>query len=184
MLLNSFELFLSQFTDPILRAMSKLPTVLLAFMIGYLVLRIGHWALARLLRLARVSKTLYDILLSVLEVALWVVLAAIILHALGLSQVALALSGSVAIVGLALAAGANLLVQDLIAGLFLSRDRDFQVGYRIKTEEVEGKVERIDARKVRVEDDKGLLHVISASAFDKASWTVIDRDTTKKVRTK
>jgi small-conductance mechanosensitive channel len=97
------------------------------------------------------------------------------LQQIGLPQVALALSSTVAIAGLAIATGSSVFIQDLVSGLFLAQDPDFNVGDRIKVLDLEGTVERMDARKIRMRDDKGLLHVLPNSTFDKSSWSVIQR---------
>lgn len=166
---------LSAFSDPILKALPKLPQAVLAFAVGLVMVKLFEWLFAYTLRLSRTSRTLQDILNSVASVILWVILIAVVFQSLGLAQVALAFSGSVAIIGVAIGAGANAMVQDIIAGLFLSRDRDFNVGYQIKTGDVEGIVQAIDVRKVRIQDAKGNVHILPTSAFDKSSWVVLSR---------
>ncbi len=164
------------FTEPIIRTLPKLPQALLALGVGIIVLYTLQFIFEKILRVARTPRTLFDILTSISRVVLWVILIAAIFQSLGLNQIAFALSGSVAILGVAIGAGANSLVQDIIAGLFLARDRDFDVGFRIKTGEIEGRIRRIDMRKVRIEDAKGKVHVLPTSMFDKSSWSVLDRE--------
>lgn len=175
--MDNFDVSISTaFAEPILKALPRIPQAILALAIGIIVLYILQWLFERILRIARTPKTLQDILTSIAHVVLWVILIAAVFQSLGLTQIALALSGSVAILGIAIGTGANSLVQDVIAGLFLSRDRDFDVGYKIKVNDVEGMIRRVDMRKVRIEDANGCMHVYPTSNFDKSSWTVLDRD--------
>lgn len=170
------EAFLNVFSEPILQALPQLPDAALTLTVGIVVLYIFQWIFERVLYLVRTPRTLFDILISVSRVIMWAILIGAVFQSLGLTQIALAFSGSIAILGVAVGAGANALVQDIIAGLFLSRDRDFNVGYKIKTGDIEGIIYRIDVRKVRVMDSKGCIHVLPTSAFDKSSWVVLDRE--------
>lgn len=169
------ELLLA-FLEPLDRAIPKIPQLILAFTVGVIVLYLFSWLIEKLLRVARTPRSLHDIILSISRVVMWVILIAVIFQSIGLPQVALALSSSLAVVGIALGAGANGLVQDVISGLFLARDRDFDVGFRIKSGDIEGVINRIDIRKIRISDDKGNIHVVPTSSFDKTSWVVLSRD--------
>ncbi len=97
------------------------------------------------------------------------------LSQVGLTQIAFALSGSVAIAGIAISAGSASFVQDLVSGLFLAQDPDFNVGDVLKVQEVEGTVERMDGRKIRLRDKNGMLHVFSNATFDKEPWVVVQK---------
>jgi small-conductance mechanosensitive channel len=167
---------LDAFADPIIHALPKIPQAILALMVGWLMIRLLHWMFSKVLRIARTPKTLFTIMTSIADVVLWVILIAVVFQSLGLNQVALALSGSVAIIGVAIGTGANSLVQDIITGLFLSRDPDFDVGFVIRTESVEGTIRRIDLRKVRIEDKDGKMHVLPNSNLDRSSWVVLSRN--------
>jgi small-conductance mechanosensitive channel len=77
--------------------------------------------------------------------------------------------------GFALANGASSLTADIISGLFLSRDRDFECGYRIKVGDIEGTIERVDTRKIRIKSDDGRTHVFPSSKVDTMGWTVVEK---------
>lgn len=171
---------LNSFADPVAKALPKLPVAILAFAVGVLILHLVLWIIENILSVARTPRALHNIISSITQVLLWVILIAAVFQSLGLTQVALTLSGSVAILGVALGAGANALVQDIIAGLFLARDNHFDVGMRIKTGDVEGVIRRIDVRKVRIEDDAGNIHVLPNSSLDKISWTLLAEKSVKK----
>ena len=73
-----------------------------------------------------------------------------------------------------MANGANFLVSDILSGWYLARDPDFMIGEKIKFGDIEGRVEHIDLRKVRVRDKTGHLHIIPNSILDKAQFCVLD----------
>lgn len=173
------ENVLNAFADPVAKALPKIPQAVMAFAVGLIVIHVMMWIIEKLLVVSRTPRALQNIISSITSVILWLILIAAILQSIGLGQIAIAFSGSIAILGVAIGAGANALVQDVIAGLFLARDRDFDVGMHIKTGDIEGIIRRIDIRKVRIEDDQGRYHVLPNSSLDKASWQVVDRDPEK-----
>jgi len=157
------------------RAWDKLPQLLLTLIIGYIVIKIIKAIIHGLIKVSKTNQAMKGILMSVIDIALWMFLFAAIMQQIGLPQVALALSGTVAIAGLAIATGSSVFIQDLVSGLFLAQDPDFNVSDRIRITDVEGVIERMDARKIRLRDDKGLLHIFPNSTFDKGAWIVIQR---------
>jgi len=169
----------TSFSDQIfalmLRAWDKLPTLLLTLIVGFILIKIIKAVLHGLVGFSRANLALKGILFSVLDVALWIFLIAALLQQVGLTQISLALSGTVAISALALSAGSASFVQDLVAGIFLAQDNDFNAGDRIKADGIEGVVERMDARKIRLRDDKGQLHIFPNSYFDRSTWIVLKK---------
>ena len=94
------------------------------------------------------------------------------LKALGLDEVALAVSGSIALVALALATAASGTTGDIIASIFLASDEDFKVGYTITAAGVTGVIKSIDLRKSRIVAEDGKLHVVPNKAVETATWVV------------
>lgn len=170
---------LREFEDKIIlladKAVDKLPQLILTFAVGYILLKVIALVISNLIRVSHAKQALKDILMSVINIALWLLLVAALLQQMGLTQLAFALSGFVAVAGLAVTAGASSLVQDLISGIFLAQDPDFNVGDQLKIAEVEGVIEKMDARKIRLRDKDGKLHVLPNSTFDKASWIVVKK---------
>jgi small-conductance mechanosensitive channel len=74
-----------------------------------------------------------------------------------------------------MAAGGSTLVADIIAGIFLARDADFNVGDEVIVGErpTMGVVESMDARRTRVRDENGILHVLPNSVIERKEWIVI-----------
>lgn len=170
---------MTSFSDRIFELLAKswdrLPQLLLTLIVGFIVIKLVKAFLHGLIGYSKANSALKGILLSVLDVALWIFLVAALLQQVGLTQISLALSGTVAISALALSAGSTAFVQDLVAGIFLAQDPDFNPGDRIKIEDVEGTVERMDARKIRIRDDRGQLHIFPNSHFDRSAWTTLKK---------
>lgn len=156
-----------------LKAWDKLPQLLLTFIVGYILIKIVKAVLHSLVKVSRTNMAMKGILMSLIDIGLWIFVISALLSQIGLNQIALALSSSVVVVSLAISVGSTALVQDLVAGLFLAQDRDFNPGDTVKIGEVVGWVERMDARKVRIRDEKGNLHIFPNSKFDKEDWIVL-----------
>jgi small conductance mechanosensitive channel len=169
------SLFTDQLASIFSRVWDKLPELLLTFVFGYLLIKIASAVIGSLIQVSRARAALKGILMSVLNIALWLLLIAALLQQVGLTQRAFALSGFVAFAGLALTAGSSALIQDLISGIFLAQDPDFNVGDQLKVNDIEGVVEKMDARKIRLRDRSGQLHVLPNSTLDKAHWSVVKR---------
>jgi small-conductance mechanosensitive channel len=157
----------------------KLPNALFVLAVSYLSIRIIQVFASLALRTARLTRPMQDILLSILSTILWLGLIALVFQSLGLNQIALALSGSVAIIGIFIATGANKLVSDILAGIFLARNRDFRIGQYIKITEVEGKIYSLDSRKVRVLGKDDTIYIIPNTKFDENVWQLLPEKTAK-----
>lgn len=157
------------------RAAEKAPELLLTFIVGYIVIKFIKLLIHGAIQVSRANAALKGILMSVIDIALWIFLLAAMLSQVGLTQIAFVLSGSVAIAGIAISAGSASFVQDLVSGIFLSQDPDFNVGDQLQIKDIDGVVERMDARKIRLRDKSGKLHVFPNSTFDKESWIVVQK---------
>ncbi len=119
-----------------------------------------------LLNKIEVLPTLATLLSDLIKFILWILIVAAILNILGLKEISLALGGSIAVLGFGLSKSIGSVTGDLIAGIFLIIDDDFQVGYRVKSSGVEGIVESLDIRKTKIRDVDGNLHVIPNNKVD------------------
>jgi small-conductance mechanosensitive channel len=172
---------LVDFSDRIFRLVEniwpKLPGLFLTFAIGYLVIRLVLLIVARTLKLIRLSKAIRSLIVSLTSIVLWVMVIAELARQAGLSNLAITISSSVFALGFAIANGASAMAADIIAGLSLAKDKDFECGYRIKIGDIEGVVEKIDVRKIRIRDDEGRINIIPNSKVDNTTgWSVIDRE--------
>ena len=167
--------FADQLALIVAKAWDRLPALLMTFLVGYILVKVVGAILRSAIRVSHAKAALKDILMSVINIGLWLLLVAALLQQVGLNQIAFALSGFVAFAGLAFTAGSSALVQDLISGIFLAQDPDFNVGDKLRVGEVEGIIEKMDARKIRLKDKEGKLHILPNSTFDKASWVVMEK---------
>jgi len=104
------------------------------------------------------ARTLVSLLRSVGRAVIAVITLFTVLGALGLNLGPL-LAGA-GVVGLAISFGAQSLVKDVIAGLFILLENQFGVGDVVRMEGVAGVVERMTLRVVMLRDTQGVLHIV------------------------
>jgi len=164
------------FVDPLFSIGPKIPGLILSLLFGYVVIWFLTSLLKNSMRIARIPGALANLIISLTAVLLWVILFSELARQVGLSSLAVKISGSLLVVGLAIANGMSALAGDIVAGVFLAKDRDFEVGFRIKTGDIEGVIKKIDIRKVRLEDDDKRLYIVPNSKIDSNGWVIIARD--------
>lgn len=169
--MNTWHLFM----NPIKAFLPKIPEAILTFMIGYLVMHLAIWVIGRILVASRMKKSLVEVISSILLIFFWIILIASVLKNIGLNQLALTISGSVLVLGLAFANGAKNLTDDIISGIFLAKDHDFSVGDQIKIGDLDGIVEKIDLKKCRLRDKNQILHILPNSKIEHEGWTVLKK---------
>src|SRR5260221_2395289 len=163
---------------------TTLPPIL-SHVVGALVIGIvGAWAMSIVTRIlvigakrSHVKPAQVDLLSAAVTVAGWVLIAAGILQALSLNELAIAVGGSISLVALGIATAASGNLGDIIAGVFLASDPDFGNGFVIKSGEIEGVIERIDLRKTRIRAQDGKLHIVPNKAIESNVWIVEQRPT-------
>ena len=167
--------FMDKVTDGVSNILPQIPAALVFFLIGFVIIRLLSWAAELVLGLFRFPKGLKGIIHSLIDALLWLFLIISILQVLGLTGLALIFSGSIAAIGLALGAGASGLAADILAGVFLSQDKDFDIGDLVRLGEgpTEGIIESMDMRRTRVRDKDGKLHVLPNSVIERKEWVVI-----------
>ena len=130
----------------------KLPTVVIILVATWILSRLAVRIAIGAGRLAKADPAVLSLISSSVRFIAWIFGFAAIFNALGLTQIALALGGTVALVGMSLASGLNTIPQDLLAGIFLISDDDLAVGSIVKTGSVEGRLEKVTIRKTKVVD--------------------------------
>jgi len=169
------ELFQSTIVAWIEFFLARVPSLVLTLAGGWIVIKLVSGFVHMMLRRAGVELTIATLGRSMVTVAGWVLVIAAALRALGFSEVALAVSGSIALVALAVANSASGTTADIIAGVFLAADPDFKVGYTVTAAGVTGVIEAIDLRKTRIRNEDGQLVVIPNRSVESAPWTVRGR---------
>ena len=128
-------------------------------------------------KLTALQRGLRDVIASAIEIAMWIVLSIWVLQALGFGNIIVFFSSSAIAIGLVLAAGGSTLLSDIVAGVFLARDTDFNVGDEVIAGETptRGVIESMDARRTRLRDENGDLHVLPNSVVERKEWIVVHR---------
>jgi moderate conductance mechanosensitive channel len=156
-----------------------LPNALFDLLVGILAIRLLIRMARLLMKATSVPTGLRYVLTSIIETFLWIALVIVLLRDLGLGGIVLFFTGSLAALGLAMAVGGGTLLSDIIAGIFLAQDRDFNVGDEVivgeQPDRVQGMIESMDARRIRIRDDKGILHVLPNSLVERKEWIVLRR---------
>ena len=178
-IMHTLDITNTTFSDPVIDGLNwvipRLPGVVLLLLVGILVIRVVVRLLRFILSVTVVHVALRGVLVSVIEIFMWLFLSVKLLEALGFQNIVVLLTGSIAALGLAMAAGGSTLVSDIIAGIFLARDVDFDVGDEVIAGETptRGVVESMDARRTRIRDQDGVLHVIPNSVVERKEWVLV-----------
>lgn len=156
---------------------SRLPLALIVTIVGIIVIKILGIFVKKSIKWTKWPVGLQEISITLIRVVMWVIFFLILLQVLGLTNVALALTGSFAIVLLGFSNAISSTVSDVLAGLQLANDKDFKVGFKVKAgdQKTEGIVREMDIKKTRIEDKEGNLHVIPNNLIEKNEWVVLDR---------
>jgi small-conductance mechanosensitive channel len=171
----------TQYTDPIITVVNqilpKIPGLLFGLIFGLLIIRLLVRLTRLLLAFTSMQQGLKGIIVSVVEILLWVLLSISTLQELGFSGMITFFSSSALAIGILLAAGGSTLLADIVAGIFLAQDNDFGVGDEVMAGEdkTHGIVESMDARRTRIRDDKGVLHVLPNSVVERKEWILIHK---------
>lgn len=168
---------ITDYLNTIANFSKALPWAIMGLVLGWVVIKIIIFFLRRALRFARVHSDLRGVIITVVRFVLWIVLVITIAQSMGFGGLAVALSGSAAVVAFFLSASVGPLLSNLFAGLFLVSDPDIKVGMKVTTNDgkTTGVIKGIDMRKVRIEDEKGLLHVVPNSLVEGTEWIILER---------
>ncbi len=155
----------------------NIPRALIVLLVGYIIIRILAHFMKRILKFTHWPVGLQEIMNTLIRIALWIFLIITVLQVLGLTSVALAITGSFAVLLLGFASGISSTVSDLMAGLQIANDKDFKVGYKVIAgdRKTEGVIREMDVKKTRIVDSDGKLHVIPNSLIEKNEWVVLER---------
>ncbi|MCX6812066.1 MAG: mechanosensitive ion channel [Candidatus Berkelbacteria bacterium] len=178
------EKLIHDFWQPIANFLPRIPALILTFVVGWLIIKLLLAILARGLKYSKMPKALISVIVSLSSIVVWVILFAEIAREAGLGSLAVTISSSLAILALALATGASGVTSDILAGIFLARDRDFSLGYKIKVGDVEGTVNQVDIRKIRLVDEKGISYIFPNTKLDKDGWQLISREPDEEIEKK
>jgi small conductance mechanosensitive channel len=146
-------------------AVSSLLIVALTLVALLLVRFAGRRILARILSLRRVGEDRRQQLVTVYQIAQWVLVVLLVGSAVLMLLATFGvditpLLASVGVAGLALSLGAQTLIKDLIGGVLIVVENQFAVGDFIQVGAVSGQVERITLRATHVREASGTLQTV------------------------
>ena len=111
-----------------------------------------------------------DLLVTLAAIFLWFGVALTFLKILGMGDVAASLGTAVGFIALGVSYALSEMIEDTVAGVYLLRDPDFNVGYRVEAKGVSGTVAAIELRKTRIDTDDG-DRVVLANREIEGKWT-------------
>ncbi len=107
---------------------------------------------------------------TVVGVFLWFGAALAFLNVVGFGDIAASLGTAVGFIALGVSYALSEMIEDTVAGVYLLRDPDFEVGDRVVVGSIEGAVAAIELRKSRFELDNGDT-VVRANRDVETEWT-------------
>lgn len=137
-------------------------------------------------RRTHMSRALRDVVRQLTGYTLYMLWFVALLYSMGFTGLAATLSGGLLLIGVGVSQAFRELLQDVISGVTMAKDRDFEVGYEVEIGgKTTGVIQAVGTRKVRMIDDKGRLHVLPNTMVEKSEWIIISRDPQKtKTKTK
>lgn len=145
---------------------AKLPTILKSIVIIIVVLAIARfirYIVKKALTRGKRGETIAKMLDSFIKYAIAIVMAMLLLAAWGVDTVTL-IAGA-GILGLVIGLGAQSLIADVIAGLFIVFEGDFQIGDIVVIDDWRGTVKEIGIRTTKVIDAGGNLKIVNNSTI-------------------
>jgi small-conductance mechanosensitive channel len=111
-----------------------------------------------------------DLIVTLAAVFLWFGVALTFLKIVGMGDIAASLGTAVGFVALGVSYALSEMIEDTVAGVYLLRDPDFNLGYRVEAKGVTGTVAAIELRKTRIDTDAG-DRVVLANREIEGKWT-------------
>ncbi len=142
--------------------------LLTAYVLIRIILRMTRSTLARVL--SEEEEAIREFWMKLAGGFLWFSAVLVLLNVLGMESLAASLGTATGFVALGISFALKDILSDLVAGLYLIRDEEFQPGDRISCSVVTGELKRIEFRKCRFRDDDGNDVVVANTDIEK-KWT-------------
>lgn len=176
--------FLDKLENIATAAWEHVPEATAMLVIGVLVIELIVRIISGLLNVAERKVALRKLIRTLFRIFLYTVLFISVLQSLGLDGVLSSLAGSTVVLALLLSTGVAPLITDMLSGLFLGSDRDFQPGARVKAgdKEAEGVIETMSLRKTYIRDKHDDIHVLPNSVVEKNEWVILEKSPLSKAQ--
>jgi small-conductance mechanosensitive channel len=161
---------LEGFVQNVLDALPALLTGTVFLVVSYVGIRLVLMGLTAVLSRAFDEQPAYVQLgRGIVAALLWFGVLLSFLTAVGLGDIAASLGTASGFVALGVSYALSDMIKDVVAGVYLLRDPDFDVGDRVVAGDTEGVVEEIELRKTRF--SVGTDTVVRANAEVEKKWT-------------
>lgn len=169
LLQTSVSSIVTSFVDGIAAAVPNVLLGIVFLVLAYVGIRVVLWAVRSVLRGAFPAEEdlVVDLLVLVVGLFLWFGAALALLAILGLGAIAASLGTAIGFIGLGVAYALNAVIADTVAGVYLIRDPDIDVGMRVETADAAGTITDIDLRKTRLLTDAGDTLVLANADVEK-----------------
>jgi small-conductance mechanosensitive channel len=150
------------------RLLSGLIFITLAYLLIRLVLSVLRGSLERVY--SERQSLVADLFVTVAGIFLWFGAGLAFLKIVGLGDLAASLGTAVGFIALGISYALSEMIEDTVAGVYLLKDPDFEVGDRVSVGSVEGTVAAIELRKSRFTLENGDTTVL-ANRDVESKWT-------------
>ncbi|ELZ49395.1 hypothetical protein C464_04404 [Halorubrum coriense DSM 10284] len=163
---------LSNFAEGLVVAIPRLVSGLIFLALAYLTVRVVLSVVRGSIERLYVGdrELVGDLIVTLVAVFLWFGVALTFLKVVGMGDVAASLGTAVGFIALGVSYALSEMIEDTVAGVYLLRDPDFNVGYRVDAKGVTGTVAAIELRKTRIDTDDG-DRVVLANREIEPRWT-------------
>ena len=168
LLTRSITNFLEGLAVAVPRLLSGLVFLALAYVTVKIVLAIVRSSIDRVYVDDR--ELVGDLIVTLVAIFLWFGVALTFLKVLGMGDIAASLGTAVGFIALGVSYALSEMIEDTVAGVYLLRDPDFNVGYRVEAKGVTGTVAAIELRKTRIDTDSG-DRIVLANREIEPRWT-------------
>ena len=168
LLVRSLTDFLDGIVGAIPNALSGIVFLGLAYVAVRIVLALVRTSIGRLYVDDR--ELVGDLIVTVVAVFLWFGVALTFLKIVGMGDIAASLGTAVGFIALGVSYALSEMIEDTVAGIYLLKDPDFNVGYRVDAKGVTGTVAAIELRKTRIDTDDG-DRIVLANREIESKWT-------------
>ena len=163
---------LSNFVEGLVVAVPRLLSGLIFLALAYLTVRVVLSVVRGSIERLYVGdrELVGDLIGTLVAVFLWFGVALTFLKVVGMGDIAASLGTAVGFIALGVSYALSEMIEDTVAGVYLLRDPDFNVGYRVDAKGVTGTVAAIELRKTRIDTDGG-DRVVMTNREIEPRWT-------------
>jgi small-conductance mechanosensitive channel len=156
---------LPQASEPCLRA-------ILVFIIAIFVINIISRVARKILANTVLLPDAQNILRRIVKYVLWFVVLMYIIAELNLKELLMPLMGATVLVAAAIALAVKNVLSDVIAGIFILLDHDFDIGDEVETMGHRGEIIDVTLRKTRIRKEDGVTVVLPNGRIDSSGWVL------------